>query len=159
MSSSRRACHLESRLLICMSVARLGPFFRQYPSRYRTRTLLWPLSTNRSIPVGVLQRSITASRRQLILGWPAVQFDNWSSAAREEGRRGWSGTRGKLGRTIATLAPDNMAVGSVVEGLQPAGLWKYFEALSKIPRPSKFEERCVWHCLCSYTDASLSALP
>eukprot|EP00884_Botryococcus_braunii_P019726 jgi/Botrbrau1/6437/Bobra.0034s0013.1 len=36
-----------------------------------------------------------------------------------------------------------MAVGSVVKGLEPASLWRYFEDITKIPRPSKHEERIL----------------
>jgi hypothetical protein len=36
----------------------------------------------------------------------------------------------------------SMAVGSVTKGLEPAALWTFFEEITKIPRPSKSEERC-----------------
>ena len=32
---------------------------------------------------------------------------------------------------------------SVIEGLKPENIWKHFETLTKIPRPSKHEEKIL----------------
>ncbi len=44
--------------------------------------------------------------------------------------------------SAALLAPSSMTVTSPVSGLEPANVWGFFEQLTKIPRPSKHEEKC-----------------
>jgi hypothetical protein len=41
----------------------------------------------------------------------------------------------------STLAENRMTVESPLAGLQPANVWGFFEQLTKIPRPSKHEEK------------------
>lgn len=36
-----------------------------------------------------------------------------------------------------------MVLPSALEGLEPAGLWKYFGALTQLPRPSKHEGKVL----------------
>lgn len=52
--------------------------------------------------------------------------------------------------SAALLAPSGMTVTSPVSGLEPANVWKFFEQLTKIPRPSKHEEKYGYtskHCI------------
>ncbi len=44
--------------------------------------------------------------------------------------------------TVAVSTQSSMTVASPVSGLQPANVWNFFEQLTKIPRPSKHEEKC-----------------
>jgi hypothetical protein len=39
------------------------------------------------------------------------------------------------------LSPSTMPAASATAGLEPAPLWRFFEDLSAIPRPSKDEGR------------------
>ena len=34
-------------------------------------------------------------------------------------------------------------MGSIMDGLKPENVWKHFETLTKIPRPSKHEEKIL----------------
>lgn len=49
--------------------------------------------------------------------------------------------RSPIRQARAASSEAAMAIGSVVKDLQPAVLWRYFEEITKIPRPSKHEER------------------
>ena len=40
---------------------------------------------------------------------------------------------------------DAMATTSVLMGLEPPGFWAHFEALTRIPRPSREEEAAIEH--------------
>jgi hypothetical protein len=58
---------------------------------------------------------------------------------------GPSHQRGIGERTAAqpALSEERMTVSRAVDGLQPANVWGFFEQLTKIPRPSKHEEKYV----------------
>lgn len=43
----------------------------------------------------------------------------------------------------ATAMPADTGPVAALQGLQPEALWRHFGELSKIPRPSKHEDRCV----------------
>lgn len=43
--------------------------------------------------------------------------------------------------TASAVKPTSMTVASPVSGLEPANVWGFFEQLTKIPRPSKHEEK------------------
>ena len=39
-------------------------------------------------------------------------------------------------------------MGSIIDGLKPENVWKHFETLTKIPRPSKHEEKILQYLTC-----------
>ena len=49
--------------------------------------------------------------------------------------------RPSLCRAVATEPPVVQMPENVVQGLQPQALWNFFQALTQIPRPSKFEDK------------------
>lgn len=46
-----------------------------------------------------------------------------------------------LHRDMPSAVAANGGLPAALQGLQPEGLWRHFGELSKIPRPSKHEER------------------
>lgn len=59
--------------------------------------------------------------------------------------KGGTGGRRSVGATKAVAATATAATMAVTDSLEPAAIWRHFEALASIPRPSKEEHRVLEH--------------
>lgn len=102
------------------------------------KTVLCPAGSARSV-----QRMISLTRtvKSALLAHSIVTKGQTGGIPRGSSPQAICHRRGIVS-TEAVSIQSSMTVTSPVSGLQPANVWDFFEQLTKIPRPSKHEEKC-----------------